>query len=236
MDSSNKFDPYIDNIIIKEEKLRGARKIVAMRLMESYQCKVHASIWRYIEIEKLRIFKEKIGIGSIIDHFIRAVVLSLLEKPELNCICEGDTYKIFKDVDLSYAVNTSKGLVAPIIKKINKLELNDFINKKKEIISLVQNWKHSINDIFGGTFTITNLGTYGVDLLLPIINPPQVAILGMGRICKLNISWDSETPKIRELLPISLTYDHRIVDGGTVAEFAQILQDKINEPDKFWKN
>ena len=73
-----------------------------------------------------------------------------------------------------------------------------------------------------------------VDFTLPIINPPQVAILGISRIYKLNVSWDDSPPRARELIPISITYDHSVIDGIGVVEFAQILQDKINDPKILW--
>ena len=98
-------------------------------------------------------------------------------------------------------------------------------------------WKHEKKDITGGTFTISNLGNFGIDLFSAIINPPQVAILGMARISRQNITWDlNEKPVIKELLPISLTYDHSVIDGSGTAEFLRILQNKINNPENLWDN
>ena len=102
------------------------------------------------------------------------------------------------------------------------------------MITRVMEWKHKINDLQGGTFTITNLGSFGVDFAMSIINPPQVAILGMARMCRLNISWDDSEPCVKELLPINITYDHSVIDGVGVAEFIQLLQKKINEPEILW--
>lgn len=171
----------------------------------------------------------------MIDYFIRAVALSLTEKAELNATYDGKVYRVFRDINISYAVNTNRGLVTPVLKNADKLYLDDFCNKRKEIISLVMEWKHKLTDILGETFTITNLGNFGVDFTLPIINPPQVAILGIARICKLNISWEqSEAPEVKELLPISITYDHSVIDGVMAAEFSQILQKKIDDPENLW--
>lgn len=225
---------YSDNEVLEEMELHGSRKIVAERLRDSYQNKIHATIYRYIEIEKLEVFKEKIGKGSIIDHFIRAVALSLKEKPELNSTYDGKVYRIYRDVNIGYAVNTKRGLVTPVLKNVDILSLSEFLDERKRIINLVLEWKHGLKDIMGATFTITNMGNFGVDFTLPIINPPQVAILGISRICKLNISWDDSPPRTRELIPVSITYDHSVIDGVGVAEFAQILQDKINNPKNLW--
>ena len=235
MNESDNFDPYSDYKIIEEKVLHGSRKMISERLKESYQNKVHASISRYMEVEKLREFTDKIKKGSIVDHFIRAVALSLSEKPAFNATYDGFTYKIYKDINISYAVNTARGLVTPVLRNADRMSLDDFCSKRREIITLVLKWKHNSSDISGGTFTITNLGNFGVDLTSAIINPPQIAILGMARTCKLNISWDGSEPGIKELLPITVTYDHRVVDGVGAAEFAQVLQDKINNPQELWK-
>jgi pyruvate/2-oxoglutarate dehydrogenase complex dihydrolipoamide acyltransferase (E2) component len=238
MDGSNENlktqDFYISNNVLHEVVLRGSRKIVAERLKDSYQNKVHATMYRYMEIEKLKDYKEKAAKGSIIDHFIRAIALSLKEKPQLNSTFEDNIHRIYENVDICYAVNSKRGLVTPVLRKADSLTLNEFLVEKSRIINLVLEWKHEIADIMGGTFTITNMGNFGVDLTLPIINPPQVAILGISRICRMNISWDDKPPAPKLLMPVSFTYDHRVIDGVGVAEFAQILQNKINEPDTLW--
>jgi pyruvate dehydrogenase E2 component (dihydrolipoamide acetyltransferase) len=230
----NKDGFYKENNVLREEVLRGSRKIVAERLKDSYQNKVHATMYRYMEIEKLKDYKEKTARGSIIDHFVRAIALSLKEKPELNSTFEDDIYRIYENIDICYAVNSKRGLVTPVLRKADKLTLDEFLIEKNRVINLVLEWKHEITDIMGGTFTITNMGNFGVDLTLPIINPPQVAILGISRICRLNISWDDEPPGPKLLMPVSFTYDHRVIDGVGVAEFAQILQNKINDPEVLW--
>lgn len=236
MNNLNLNDSYSDNEIIQEKRLYGTRKVVAEHLLDSYKNKAHATMYKYIEIEKLRVFAGEIGKGSIIDHFLKVVALSLREKPELNGTYDGKIYRIFKDINLCYAVNTKRGLVTPVIKNADKLTLDELCCRRRELVSLVMEWKQGKKDILGGTFTITNLGNFGVDFTLPIINAPQVAILGIARICKLNITWDlSEMPMAKELMPISITYDHSVIDGAGVAEFTQLLQEKVNNPNNLWK-
>ena len=229
-------NPYADNTIIEEIKLRGSRRVIANHLLESYQSKVHATMHRYLEVEKLRAFVSEIKKGSIVDHFIRAIAICLREKPEFNSTYDGEAHRIFKDVNICYAVDTERGLVTPVIKNADRLTLDEFYKNRKEIVALVMGWKQEMKDIMGGTFTITNLGgSFNVDFLHPIINPPQVAILGMARMCKMNVTWDmSGLPGVKELLPISITFDHRIIDGSGAAEFANLLQDKINDPKHLW--
>jgi len=229
-------NPYADNTLIEEKKLHGARRVIANHLLESYQTKVHATMHRYMEVDKLRAYTVETKKGSIVDHFIRAIALTLQEKPDLNATFDGETYRTFKDVNICYAINTQRGLVTPVLKNADRLTIDEFYNNRKQITSLVLEWKQEMKDILGGTFTISNLGNFGVDFLHPIINPPQVAILGMGRICKQNITWDlSLLPTLKELMPMSLTFDHRVIDGSGAAEFAQLLQDKINNPENLWE-
>lgn len=235
MQSFDVSNPYSDNTIIEEKKLHGSRRVIANHLLYSYQNKVHATMHRYLEVEKLRAFANEIKKGSIVDHFIRAVALTLKEKPELNATFDGETYRIFKDINICYAINTERGLVTPVLRNTDKLMLDKFYDKRKQISALVMEWKQEMKDILGGTFTISNLGNFGVDFLHPIINPPQVAILGMGRMCKQNITWEfSELPTLKELMPISITFDHSVIDGIGAAGFAQLLQDKINNPKHLW--
>lgn len=230
-------NPYADNPIIEERRLHGSRRVISKFLLESYQNKIHATMYKYMEVEKLKAFIEKVKKGSIVDHFIRAAALSLRENPELNATYDGEIHKIFKDVNISYAISTKRGLVTPVIRNADKITLEEFYSRRKSLVSLVMEWKHEKKDILGGTFTISNLGNYGVDLFSAIINPPQVAILGMARIFKQNITWElSEKPTVKELLPISLTFDHSVIDGSGAAEFLQLLQNKINNPEHLWDN
>jgi pyruvate/2-oxoglutarate dehydrogenase complex dihydrolipoamide acyltransferase (E2) component len=233
-----KFDvknPYSDNTVIEENKLHGSRRVIANHLLNSYQNKAHATMHRYLEVEKLRAFASEIKKGSIVDHFIRAVALTLKEMPKLNATFDGETYRIFKDVNICYAINTERGLVTPVLRNADNLALEEFYDNRKHMSALVMEWKQEMKDIMGGTFTISNLGNFGVDFLHPIINPPQVAILGMGRLCKQSIAWDlSELPTLKELMPMSLTFDHSVIDGSLAAEFVQLLQDKINNPKQLW--
>ncbi len=99
---------------------------------------------------------------------------------------------------------------------------------------MILEWKNELKDFMGGIFSITNLGSFKVDFTLPIINPPQVVIPGISHICKLNISWGDTPSRTRELMPVSITYDHSLINGEAVAQFAQILQDKIDNPDILW--
>jgi len=228
-------NPYSDNQVIEERKLHGPRKVISKFLLNSYQSKIHVTMYKYLEVKKLRAFVKEAKKGTIVDNFIRAVALSLREKPELNATYDGEVHKIYKDINISYAVNTQKGLITPVLRNADKIPFDEFYFQRKKLISLVMDWKQEKKDIIGGTFTISNLGNYGIDFFSAIINPPQVAILGMARICKQSITWElSEEPSIKELLPISVTYDHSVIDGSGVAEFVQLLQDKIDAPELLW--
>ncbi len=230
-------NPYADNPITEEKRLHGSRRVISKFLLESYQNKIHATMYKYMEVGVLRAFTEKRKKGSIVDHFIRAVALSLKETPDLNATYDGEIHRLYKNINISYAVSTERGLVTPVIKNADNISFEEFYASRKKLVALVMEWKHEKKDITGGTFTISNLGNFGIDLFSAIINPPQVAILGMARISRQNITWDlNEKPVIKELLPISLTYDHSVIDGSGTAEFLRILQNKINNPENLWDN
>ena len=236
----NNFDPnnpYSNNPVLEDRKLIGARKVIASHLLKSYQTKVHTAIHRYLDVKELLAFVKRVAKGSIVDHFLRAVALSLKDMPELNATYDGTVHKLYEDVNLCYAISTKRGLVTPVIRNASTLSFEEFYSKRKEVISLVMEWKQELKDILGGTFTITNLGNFGVDWLHPIINPPQLGILGMGRLCKKIMTWDMEKePEVKELMPISITVDHSVIDGSVAAEFAQLIQDKLDDPESLWDN
>ena len=97
-------NPYADNKVIEERKLRGARRVIAKHLLDSYQNKVHINMGRFLEVEKLRAFVKKTGKGSIVDHFIRAIAVSLKERPSLNSTFDGEVHRLYEDVNIGYAI------------------------------------------------------------------------------------------------------------------------------------
>jgi len=134
-------------------------------------------------------------------------------------------------VNLGIAVDTEKGLMVPVIHEANKLSFEALNQKAKAQQQKALNNQLKNEDINGGTFAVTNLGGLGIDFFTPILNPPQVGILGVG---KLQSYVDLEDTKVTQKwqLPLSITFDHRAIDGAPAARFLQTIEDLLNNPEK----
>lgn len=203
----------------KRKKLKGIRKTIARRLGESYRNAVHMTLHKKMNISNVVNFRESLEKDiPLTDFILVGVKEALLEHPELNSNYENNEQKIFEDVNLGYAIDTEKGLLVPVIKNSENLKVPEINKKRKKLLNKVLDGKYSPKDLKGGTFTVTNLGPLGIDEFTPIINPPEVAILGVGRT-------ENESK-----VNFSLSLDHRVVDGADGARFLNTLQEKLSDP------
>lgn len=226
-------DPYSDNPLIELRQLKSVRKVTARRLTESYKDKVHVTAHRAIECDTLLEFIKIKKNGTISDYLFRATAIALDNNSIFNATFDGEEFRIYKKICIGVAVDTPRGLVVPVLKDCLELNFDDFVKRRRELINAALNSQYTLEDLFGGTFTVSNLGVMGVDNFNMIINPPQVAILGVGRLYYANISWSKdEEPKVRALLPLSLTHDHRVLDGADAARFLNAIQELFLEPIK----
>jgi pyruvate dehydrogenase E2 component (dihydrolipoamide acetyltransferase) len=158
-------------------------------------------------------------------------VAKALEKHEvMNSTIEGEEITTYSDINVAVAINTDQGLVAPVIHHANQKPTKEI---NADIDSLAQKAKESrlaIEDLTGGTFTISNLGRYDVVTFAPVINPPQCAILGLGAIAYKPIA-DGERVLSRPTTTLTLVFDHRIVDGVPAAKFLQEIRKNLEEPE-----
>jgi 2-oxoglutarate dehydrogenase E2 component (dihydrolipoamide succinyltransferase) len=174
-------------------------------------------------------FKKKHGVSlSLMSFFARASVRALKEFPLVNATFTGDQI-IHRDfVDLSVAVSTDVGLVAPVIRDVDKMSLEDFEKKLADLTERARNRKLSVEEMTGGTFTISNGGVFGSLLSTPILNMPQSAILGLHKIQERPIVEKGEIV-IRPMMYLALSYDHRIVDGREAVSFLVKIKEGIEE-------
>jgi pyruvate dehydrogenase E2 component (dihydrolipoamide acetyltransferase) len=170
--------------------------------------------------------------ASYTDMLVKAVAKALREQPIMNATLEDERIKVFEDVNVGVAVATDKGLVVPVVHEADKKSLSDIASFLKELVEKAREGKLAKDDLTGGTFTITNLGMYGVDMFIPIINPPETAILGVGRVTQKPVVVNGQIA-IKPIMQLSLAYDHRIVDGAPAAKFLQrvkqILESSLKE-------
>jgi len=156
--------------------------------------------------------------------------VALMEEPAVNAVIDGDDI-VYRDyVDVSIAVGTPKGLVVPVIRNVESLS---FAGVEKTIASLGERARTgslAVEDMQGGTFTISNGGVYGSLMSTPIVNPPQSAIMGMHSINKRPMVMPSGEIQVRHMMYLALTYDHRLIDGREAVLFLKRVKDLVEDP------
>jgi 2-oxoglutarate dehydrogenase E2 component (dihydrolipoamide succinyltransferase) len=175
-------------------------------------------------------FQKKHGIKlGFMSFFIKAAVSALQQFPEINGRIDGDEIVYHHYYNISCAVSTEKGLMVPVIRDVDQLSYADVEKNLKTLAEKARNGTISVDDLQGGTFTITNAGLFGSLLSTPILNPPQSAILGMHNIVKRPVVVNDKI-EVRPMMYIALSYDHRIVDGREAVLFLMHMKKNLEEP------
>ncbi len=175
-------------------------------------------------------FQNRYGVKlGFMSFFVKASIVALKNFPAINAEIEGDTIIYKNYYNISFAVGTEKGLVVPVLKNADELSFADIEKNIKDISEKAKNGKLTIEDLQGGTFTISNGGVYGSMLSTPILNLPQSGVLGMHNIVDRPIVVDGEI-NIRPIMYLALSYDHRIVDGKESVSFLKMIKENLEEP------
>ena len=215
---------------------KGIRKVVAERMLNSLQTTAQLtlnssvdarSILRFRELCKQPDRQEKFGKVSINDTVLYAAVKALDAFPELNAHWVGDRSIQYKSIHLGFAVDTPRGLMVPVIKNANTLSLLELSAEAKRLASNCIEGAIDPDDLSGGTFTVTNLGAMGIESFTPVLNAPEVAILGVCAIQPKPVMNGPETEFIPHM-GLSLTFDHCAIDGAPAARFIAHLREKIS--------
>lgn len=160
------------------------------------------------------------------DILIRLSAITLKEQPDLNACWYDDGIWSFRDINIAMAVDTEDGLLAPVIPNADQLSVRSIAKQSLSLIEKARSGTLSRNDLQGGTFTVTSLGMFGIDAFTPVLNLPQSAILGIGRIHQEPVVCDDRVA-VGETLTLSLTFDHRVIDGAPAARWLQRLSQRI---------
>jgi 2-oxoglutarate dehydrogenase E2 component (dihydrolipoamide succinyltransferase) len=168
----------------------------------------------------------KLGFMSL---FSKAVAMTLIEMPEVNAIMDGNELIYHDFADISIAVSTPTGLVVPVIHNVESLGFHEVENAIKAVAVKARNGNLTLEEMRGGTFTITNGGVFGSLVSTPIINQPQSAILGMHTIKKRPMEVNGEV-KIRPMMYLALSYDHRVIDGSSAVTFLVKVIQRLEDP------
>ncbi len=186
------------------------------------------------EYKQRFIDKHDINLGFM-SFFTKAVTEALIEFPDVNAMIEGENIIHFNYTDIGIAVSAPKGLMVPVVRNAQNLSFRDIESEIKRLAIKARDGKITINEMLGGTFTITNGGVFGSMLSTPIINPPQSAILGMHNIVERPVAIKGEV-HIRPIMYVALSYDHRIIDGKSSVGFLCKVKECLEDPKTFLMN
>ncbi|MEU1268332.1 dihydrolipoamide acetyltransferase family protein [Streptomyces sp. NPDC005799] len=168
-------------------------------------------------------------VPSLNDFLLKAAALALREHPLLNAGVREDAIHLHEDIHLGFAVAVDGGLLVPVIEDAADLPLPEIARRSRQLADAARAGRISPAQLEGATFTVTSLGGYGVDFFTPVINPGNVAILGVGRL-KDGVEWVDDQPRRTRVLTLSLTFDHRAVDGAPAAEYLRTLEALLRTP------
>jgi pyruvate dehydrogenase E2 component (dihydrolipoamide acetyltransferase) len=210
--------------------LRGMRKSIAERMFKSLQSTAQLTITTEVDVTRLvarrEQLKEQFGL-TYTDMLLEAAAGALAAHPRLRVTAEGEVLQQHDDINVGIAVALDEGLIVPVVRHADKKSLQQIAEESRLLAEKARAGSLSVDDVSDGIFTITNLGMYGVDAFTPIINQPQVAILGVGRMVQKPAVYDGQVA-IRSMMVLSLTFDHRIVDGAPAAAFLQEVAARLS--------
>jgi 2-oxoglutarate dehydrogenase E2 component (dihydrolipoamide succinyltransferase) len=224
----------------REERVRMSRRrrTIAQRLLEATQTTAMLTTFNEIDMSAVmdirkrhnEEFQKRYGIKlGFMSFFVKASISALKAFPQINAEIDGEeiVYKYYYDIGM--AVGSSEGLVVPVIRDADRLSFAEIEQRIKDLVAKTEQGKLSIEDLRGGTFTITNGGVFGSLLSTPILNPPQVGILGLHKIEERPVALNGQVV-IRPMMYVALSYDHRIVDGREAVQFLVHIKQVLEDP------
>ena len=213
--------------------MNGMRKAIARNMLNSVQTSPTVTMNLSVDMSAMKAYREQLKSQEIkvsyTDLLVKFVSKALLEYPLVNCSVEDNKIRYKHNVNMGVAVALDNGLLVPNIPDSDKKSLTEISAEVKELAKLAREGGLPMEKLRGGTFTITNLGMYGVESFTPIINQPEVAILGVTTMGDRAVVRNGEIV-IRPMMTLSLTFDHRVVDGSVAAEFLQRVKTLMENP------
>jgi len=218
--------------------LTGVRGIIAERMGASVHTTARVTLVMDVDATEFVAMRERIkarvadewGFSPGYNDILAKIVAAALRKfPYMNARLSADAIEYIRPINLGMAVDTERGLLVPVIRNVDQKSLRQFGQEFRDLADRAHNRKLLPDDLSGGTFTITSLGAFGVDAFTPVINLPEAAILGVGRIAPKVVARDGQ-PIVRTMCTLSLVFDHRLVDGAPAARFLSYIRDLVEEP------
>ena len=225
-------------------KMTRLRQTIAKRLKEAQENAAMLTTFNEVDMsgiismrkENQEDFQNRYNIKlGFMSFFVKACVVGLKLFPAINAEIEGQEIIYKNYYNISFAVGTEKGLVVPVLKNADEMSFADIENEIKKLSEKAKNGSLTIEDLQGGTFTISNGGVYGSMLSTPILNPPQSGVLGMHNIVERPIVENGEI-KIKPIMYLALSYDHRIIDGKDSVSFLKTIKENLEDPRRLFLN
>lgn len=217
-------------------KLTGMRATIARRMTESSQAptvtlNTHADLTRAVEVQRelVGLWRSERIRPQYQDLVIAAVARALKEVPQANAHLVGNEVRLLEDVNLGVAMAIPEGLLVPVIRNADQKSPVELAREVRDLAKAAKAGSLTVDQMTGGTFSITNLGGYDIEAFDPLINPPEIGILGLGRVEERPAVVDGEI-RIRSIGHLSLTFDHRAWDGAPAAEFLRTIVKHLREP------
>jgi len=225
-------------------KMTRLRLTIAKRLKEAQENAAMLTTFNEVDMSKVMSmrsqykeeFLNKYGVKlGFMSFFVKACVIGLKNYPAINAEIQGEEIVYKNYYNISIAVGTERGLVVPVLRETDEMSFADIEKNIGNLGQKAREGKITIEDLQGGTFTITNGGIYGSMLSTPILNPPQSAVLGMHNIIQRPVVVDSNV-EIRPIMYLALSYDHRIIDGKEAVSFLKIVKESLEQPQRLFLN
>jgi len=224
-----------DLTVREERRLAGVRRTIADRLGRSDREAVHVTVHREVvadaALDAVEAAEEGLGVDvSLEDVLLLALSATLADHPEFNARVEDGVHTLYEERAVCVAVDSDAGLVAPVVGDLRGQSLSAVARARREAVDTALSGDYGMDDLRGGTFTVSNLGTLGVESFDPVINPPQVAILGVNVVVERARPAEGGGVRFERRLPLDLSFDHRVVDGADAARALATLADHLENP------
>jgi pyruvate dehydrogenase E2 component (dihydrolipoamide acetyltransferase) len=214
-------------------RLTGIRGLIAERMVAGHSRTAPVTLTAEADATALVELRRQLTADGVVvsynDLFLTVLAKALAEHPRLNASLDGEAIKLWPQIDIAVAVDTERGLLAPVVRGVDRKGLAQLAAETASLTESARSGKCVPDELTGSTFTLTNLGMFGIDAFTPIINLPECAILGVGRI-KTQPVWITDHVEPRQMVWLSLTFDHRLVDGGPAARFLQRVAQLVEKP------
>lgn len=217
----------VTRTVRETREFTGIRHTIAERLGASYREAVHVTVDRGVDVEPVFATADEAGV-SIMDVILRGISGTLSEHPGFNARFDADdeTHTLYEEHNIGIAIDVEDGLVTPVLSDVESKDLEEISTARSALTERALDGEYTSSNLSGGTFTVSNLGVFGSDSFTPIINPPEVAILGVNRVTERPVRTDRDI-EFRRHITFSLTFDHRVVDGADAARFLTTLDEQL---------